>query len=190
MRPGNGFFLRTESSFNVATEIERLDDEPGGGPPIGPAYGPRPLHEVSHGLGVAGGTVPRPVGDGVGADGGAGDATGGGVETGCGCADRAARPNVSSVATTSIASRTAATAASASREVPPSGARGADQLGEDTVLQTTQRRPLQVRVLENAPGAVQRRLHACTTQPVGPTSHTGVVGQLFVLGHLARREAR
>jgi predicted ATPase len=43
------YFLRAESYFNVATEIERLDAEPGPAPPIGPAYGPRPLHEQSHG---------------------------------------------------------------------------------------------------------------------------------------------
>jgi len=49
VRPSGGFFLRAESFFNVATEIERLDEDPEGGPPIGPAYGPRPLHEVSHG---------------------------------------------------------------------------------------------------------------------------------------------
>jgi predicted ATPase len=50
-RPRTGFFLRAESFFNVATEIERLDDEQRDllGAPIGPAYGPRPLHEVSHG---------------------------------------------------------------------------------------------------------------------------------------------
>jgi len=48
-RPRDGFFLRAESFFNVATEIERLDSEPGAGPPIGPAYGERPLHEQSHG---------------------------------------------------------------------------------------------------------------------------------------------
>jgi predicted ATPase len=48
-RPRNGFFLRAESFFNVATEIERLDEEGGSAPPIGPAYGPRPLHDVSHG---------------------------------------------------------------------------------------------------------------------------------------------
>lgn len=50
-RPRTGFFLRAESFFNVATEIERLDEEQRGmsGSPIGPAYGPRPLHEVSHG---------------------------------------------------------------------------------------------------------------------------------------------
>jgi predicted ATPase len=48
-RPRDGFFLRAESYFNVATEIERIDAEPGPGAPIGPAFGPRALHEQSHG---------------------------------------------------------------------------------------------------------------------------------------------
>ena len=48
-RPRDGFFLRAESFFNVATEIEKLDAEPGAGPPIGPSYGERKLHEQSHG---------------------------------------------------------------------------------------------------------------------------------------------
>ncbi|HEY4216797.1 MAG TPA: AAA family ATPase [Gemmatimonadaceae bacterium] len=48
-RPRDGYFLRAESYFNVATEIENLDREPGPGPPIAPAYGPRALHEQSHG---------------------------------------------------------------------------------------------------------------------------------------------
>lgn len=48
-RPRDGFFLRAESYFNVATEIERIDAEPGPGAPIGPSYGPRALHEQSHG---------------------------------------------------------------------------------------------------------------------------------------------
>jgi predicted ATPase len=48
-RPRDGFFLRAESFFNVATEIEKLDAEPGAGPPIGPSYGERALHEQSHG---------------------------------------------------------------------------------------------------------------------------------------------
>lgn len=51
-RPRDGFFLRAESYFNVATEIERLDDEPGGpggGPPIISSYGGVSLHEQSHG---------------------------------------------------------------------------------------------------------------------------------------------
>lgn len=48
-RPRTGFFLRAESFFNVATEIERLDAEPGPAGRIGPAYGPKALHTVSHG---------------------------------------------------------------------------------------------------------------------------------------------
>lgn len=47
-RARDGFFLRAESFFNVATEIERLDEE-GGGPPIIGSYGGRSLHEQSHG---------------------------------------------------------------------------------------------------------------------------------------------
>ena len=49
LRPRTGFFLRAESFFNVATEIERLDEEPSTAPKIRNSYGPRPLHEVSHG---------------------------------------------------------------------------------------------------------------------------------------------
>jgi predicted ATPase len=48
-RPRDGFFLRAESFFNVATEIEQLDDEPGFGPPVIASYGGRSLHEQSHG---------------------------------------------------------------------------------------------------------------------------------------------
>ncbi|WP_454719710.1 MULTISPECIES: AAA family ATPase [Cupriavidus] len=48
-RPRDGYFLRAESFFNVATEIERLDAEPGPGAPVMPAYGGRSLHEQSHG---------------------------------------------------------------------------------------------------------------------------------------------
>ncbi|MFK2871904.1 AAA family ATPase [Dyella lipolytica] len=47
-RARDGFFLRAESMFNVASEIEHLDDEPGG-PPIIDSYGGRSLHEQSHG---------------------------------------------------------------------------------------------------------------------------------------------
>jgi len=47
-RPRDGFFLRAESFFNVATEIEKLDEGPGGPPIIG-SYGGRSLHEQSHG---------------------------------------------------------------------------------------------------------------------------------------------
>src|SRR5437667_2375999 len=48
-RPRDGFFLRAESFFNVETEIEKLDAEPGLGPSIAPSYGDRALHEQSHG---------------------------------------------------------------------------------------------------------------------------------------------
>lgn len=40
-RPKDGFFLRAESFYNVATEIERLD--------VVDSYGGRSLHEQSHG---------------------------------------------------------------------------------------------------------------------------------------------
>jgi predicted ATPase len=48
-RMRDGFFLRAESFFNVATEIEHLDEEPAPGPPIIDSYGGRSLHEQSHG---------------------------------------------------------------------------------------------------------------------------------------------
>ncbi len=47
-QPKDGYFLRAESFFNVATEIERLDEGPGGSK-IAEAYGAKPLHEQSHG---------------------------------------------------------------------------------------------------------------------------------------------
>lgn len=48
-RPRDGFFLRAESYFNVATEIERLDAEPDGGQSVIDSYGGVSLHEQSHG---------------------------------------------------------------------------------------------------------------------------------------------
>ena len=47
-RPKDGFFLRAESFFNVATEIEKLDAE-GMGPRLIDSYGGKSLHEQSHG---------------------------------------------------------------------------------------------------------------------------------------------
>jgi predicted ATPase len=44
--PGDSYFLRAESFYNVATEIERLDE--GSGEILG-GYGDRSLHEQSHG---------------------------------------------------------------------------------------------------------------------------------------------
>lgn len=49
VRRGEGYFFRAESFYNVASEIERLDEEGGGGPPIIAGYGGKSLHEQSHG---------------------------------------------------------------------------------------------------------------------------------------------
>lgn len=47
-RPRDGFFLRAESFYNVSSEIERLDEGPGG-PPIIDSFGGKSLHAQSHG---------------------------------------------------------------------------------------------------------------------------------------------
>ncbi|WP_181304746.1 AAA family ATPase [Rufibacter sp. XAAS-G3-1] len=47
-QPKDGFFLRSESFYNLATQIEELD-KGGGGKPIIDSYGGRSLHEQSHG---------------------------------------------------------------------------------------------------------------------------------------------
>ena len=46
-RPRDGFFLRAESFYNVATEVDRLDQE--GAVSLIDSYGGRSLHEQSHG---------------------------------------------------------------------------------------------------------------------------------------------
>ncbi|MDA0745605.1 MAG: AAA family ATPase [bacterium] len=48
-RPRDGYFLRAESFFNVATQIEKIDEEPASAPRISGAYSNRALHEQSHG---------------------------------------------------------------------------------------------------------------------------------------------
>lgn len=48
-RPRDGFFLRAESFFNVASEIQRLDEQPALSPPVVDSYGGRSLHAQSHG---------------------------------------------------------------------------------------------------------------------------------------------
>lgn len=48
-KPRDGFFLRAESFFNLATDIEHLDAEPSTAPPIIKSYGMHSLHEQSHG---------------------------------------------------------------------------------------------------------------------------------------------
>jgi len=47
-KPRDGYFLRGESFYNVASEIDKLDEEPGG-PKIIDSYGGLSLHEQSHG---------------------------------------------------------------------------------------------------------------------------------------------
>ncbi|SEB58257.1 AAA family ATPase [Paenibacillus sp. GP183] len=48
-KPRDGFFFRAESYYNLATNIENLDNEPSFGPPIINSYGGKSLHEQSHG---------------------------------------------------------------------------------------------------------------------------------------------
>jgi predicted ATPase len=48
-RPRDGFFLRAESFFNLASDIEHMDAEPSPAPPVINSYGARSLHEQSHG---------------------------------------------------------------------------------------------------------------------------------------------
>jgi predicted ATPase len=48
-RAKDGYFLRAESYFNVATNIEQLDEIPSFSPKIKESYGGRSLHEQSHG---------------------------------------------------------------------------------------------------------------------------------------------
>lgn len=47
--PKDGFFLRAESFFNLATDIDRMDGEPSLGAPVINSYGGVSLHEQSHG---------------------------------------------------------------------------------------------------------------------------------------------
>lgn len=64
-KPRDGFFLRAESFFNVATEIERMDAEPAPAPPIINAFGGRSLHEQSHGESFFALIVERFCGEGL-----------------------------------------------------------------------------------------------------------------------------
>ena len=45
----DGFFLRAESLYNVATNIDEMDSQPSFGPPLIASYGGVSLHEQSHG---------------------------------------------------------------------------------------------------------------------------------------------
>jgi len=48
-KPRTGYFLRAESFYNVASEIDKLDAEPVAAPRIIDGYGGRSLHQQSHG---------------------------------------------------------------------------------------------------------------------------------------------
>ncbi|MCL2518258.1 MAG: AAA family ATPase [Oscillospiraceae bacterium] len=48
-KPKDGYFLRAESFYNVATAIEHMDAIPAAAPPIKKSYGGKSLHEQSHG---------------------------------------------------------------------------------------------------------------------------------------------
>jgi len=48
-RPKDGYFLRAESFYNVASEIDHLDEQPSFGPPLKLSYGGKSLHKQSHG---------------------------------------------------------------------------------------------------------------------------------------------
>ena len=62
-RPADSFFLRAESYFNLATEIERLDAQ-GIGARIIDNYGGKSLHEQSHGESFMALLLNRLVGEG------------------------------------------------------------------------------------------------------------------------------
>ncbi|WLR51871.1 AAA family ATPase [Bacillus tianshenii] len=48
-KPKDGFFLRAESFYNVATNIEEMDRDPEGGSRVIDSFGGTSLHEQSHG---------------------------------------------------------------------------------------------------------------------------------------------
>lgn len=48
-KPADGYFLRAESFYNVATQIDKMDEEPSFGPPVIQSYGGLSLHKQSHG---------------------------------------------------------------------------------------------------------------------------------------------
>ena len=48
-KPSDGYFLRAESFYNVATNIDEMDSIPAGSPKLINAYGGKSLHQMSHG---------------------------------------------------------------------------------------------------------------------------------------------
>jgi predicted ATPase len=63
-KPGDGFFLRAESFYNVASNIEELDRE-GSGPRVIDSFGGHSLHEQSHGEAFFSTIIPRFRGNGI-----------------------------------------------------------------------------------------------------------------------------
>ncbi|HWO75176.1 MAG TPA: AAA family ATPase [Bacillus sp. (in: firmicutes)] len=61
----DGFFLRAETFYNVATNIEELDREPGGGRRIIDSFGSKSLHELSHGEAFFAAFIERFQGNGL-----------------------------------------------------------------------------------------------------------------------------
>lgn len=49
LRPKDGFFLRAESFYNVSTNIDEMDEDPGGGASVISGFGGTSLHSMSHG---------------------------------------------------------------------------------------------------------------------------------------------
>ena len=49
LRPKDGFFLRAESFYNVSTNIDEMDEDPGGGASVISGFGGTSLHSLSHG---------------------------------------------------------------------------------------------------------------------------------------------
>ncbi|MFD2627392.1 AAA family ATPase [Oceanobacillus kapialis] len=65
IRPKDGFFFRAESFYNVATNIEKMDEEKLGGRPIIDSFGGQSLHEQSHGESFFAAFLHRFSGEGI-----------------------------------------------------------------------------------------------------------------------------
>ena len=64
-RPRDGFFFRAESYYNLATNVDQLDQEFSFGPPIKDSFGGASLHEQSHGESFFSAFVHRFSGNGL-----------------------------------------------------------------------------------------------------------------------------
>lgn len=65
MRHKDGFFLRAESFYNVASNIDEMDAEPGLGPKVITSYGGISLHKQSHGESFMALVENRFIGNGI-----------------------------------------------------------------------------------------------------------------------------